>query len=530
MTDDLLVSLSNPDAYDPRPGSVRVVQTHGSCVFLTGRLAYKMKKGVKYDFFDFSTLEKRRAALHRELELNRRLAPGVYQDVVPVVEREGRLMVGEAGQEEEAVEYLLRMREFPGDAFLPGILQDGPSFTGVEKREENAVIMDRVAAKVAAFHRAAERNPRIASYGEPEKLRTLFEGNLDECAALPKAARPENSLLDVCRKAFGRSLRQLSPVLRARASGGFIRDLHGDLRMEHVVLLGGDVVIFDCIDFRDDFRYMDPAHELAALIMELRQEGYAEEARVFLRAYLADTGDHALLPLLPLYILHRALVRGKVEALKSGAPAVPPDERRAAAALSARHFEMASDIAARETAPRLVLIAGLMASGKSALAVGIQNAAGMALHRSDPLRKELGGLAPGAPRPDNWQTGLYSAEMTGQVYEALLSRARRNLADGSDVIVDASFSRRSEREAFTRLARETGARLELIECVCPPGERRERLMRRALNGTSDSDGRVEIMDDQAARFEAIEEPHIVIDTSGPKAASLAKGLWALYAG
>ncbi len=529
MTDDLLVSLSEPAAYDPLPGSVRVFQTHGSCVFLTGRWAYKMKKGVKYEFFDFSTLEKRRAALHRELELNRRLAPGVYKDVVPVVEREGRLMVGEPG-EEEAVEYLLRMREFPEDAFLPGILRGGPGLPKAGEWEENAAIMARIAAKVAEFHRDAVRSPRIASYGEPAKLRALFEGNVDECAALPEAARPGKSPLDACRKAFGRALRQLGPVLQARASEGFIRDLHGDFRMEHVVLMGGDVVIFDCIDFRDDFRYMDPAHELAAFVMELRQEGYAEEARAFLRAYLDETGDDALLPLLPVYILHRALVRGKVEALKSGAPAVPPNERRAAAALSARHFEMAGGIAARETPPRLVLIAGLMASGKSALARGIQNAAGTALHRSDPIRKELAGLASSATKPDAWERGLYSAGMTSRVYEALLSRARRDLAGGSDVIVDASFSRRSEREAFTRLARESGARLDLIECVCSAGERLERLERRALNGTSDSDGRVEIMADQAARFEAIEEAHIVVDTSGPKRASLAKGLWAIYAG
>ncbi len=520
-TEELVRLLSDPAAYDPPPEAVRAVQTHGSCVFLTGRWAYKMKKGVKYEFFDFSTLEKRRAALHRELTLNRRLAPGVYKDVVPVLENEGGLLVGAPGEEEGAVEYLLRMREFPGDAFLPGILARG---------EGDDAFMGRIAAKAAEFHRRSERGPQVAPYGEPEKLRALFEGNIDECEALAVPARPADSVLESCRRSFDRMLRQLEPALRARAAGGFIRDLHGDFRMEHVVLLGGDVVIFDCIDFRDDFRYMDPAHEIAALIMELRQEGYKEEARAFLLAYLDETKDDALLPLLPMYTLHRALVRGKVEALKSGAPGVPPDERRAAAALSARHFGMAGEIASREAAPRLVLTCGLMASGKTALARGLHGAAGIALHRSDPIRKELAGLAPDAAEPDPWGRGLYSGEMTARVYEELLARAERDLASGAAAIVDASFSRRGERENFSRLAREAGARLDLIECVCSHEERRTRLRRRTLKGKSDSDGRAEIMDVQEAAFEPLEEAHIVIDTSGPKEATLAKGLRAIYIG
>ncbi|MBI4251411.1 MAG: hypothetical protein HY618_03045, partial [Candidatus Tectomicrobia bacterium] len=146
---------------------MRVIQTHGSFVFLTGRWAFKVKRAVKYAFFDFSTLEKRREALERELRLNRRLAPEVYLDVLPVVERDGRLAVGRSGA--EAVEYILRMAELPEDRFLPALLARG---------EQGAPLLRRAAEAVAGFHLGAERGEGISRHGGPEAVRRLLLGNL----------------------------------------------------------------------------------------------------------------------------------------------------------------------------------------------------------------------------------------------------------------------------------------------------------------------------------------------------------------
>lgn len=516
-TEEVARLLSDPAAYDPPPASVRVIQTHGSFVFLTGRWAFKMKRAVKYAFLDFSTLEKRREALERELRLNRRLAPEVYLDVLPVVERDGRLAVGRAG--EEAVEYLLRMAELPEDRFLPALLARG---------EQGAPLLRRAAEAVAGFHLGAERGEGISRHGGPEAVRRLLLGNLEEGAALPAAQRPDEEAAGDCRAAFGRLLDQLEGVIRRRAEEGSVRDLHGDLRMEHVAFLGGRVVVFDCLDFRDDYRCMDTIHEAAALVMELFQAGYRAEARAFLRAYLDRTGDDASLPLLALYFLHRALVRGKVEALKAGAALVPAPERAEAAVRSRSLFRLAGRVAAQERRPRLVLIGGLMATGKSALARGLGGAAGVAAHHSDWVRKELAGLAPTAPRREPWGRGLYGQGMSGQVYAELLARARRDLGEGRDAVVDASFARRADRAAFARLAGEAGARLRWVECACPPGERRGRLERREAKGMSVSDGRPGIMEAQEAAFEPWEEERVVVDTSGPKEESLKAALRALY--
>ena len=511
--------LSDPAAYDPPPERVEVVQTHGCCVFLTGAHAYKMKKPVAYAFFDFSTLAKRKAALERELRLNRRLAPKVYEEVVPVYAAEGGLRVGGPAGGSDPAEYLLRMRQLPAARFLPVLLASGKA-----GRAE----MARVAERVAGFHLQAERGPGVAHHGALPAVREMLLGNAGEISALPADVRPGEAAVSAWRKALGRWLDQLAGVIAGRAEGGFVRDIHGDLRPEHIVLLDEDIVIFDCIDFRDDFRCLDTAHEVAGLVMELRQEGHSRAARDFLAAYLDRTGDEALLPLLPMYQLHRMLVRGKVEALKAGSPGLAAGERRAAAENSAALFEAARRAAGAGERPRLILTCGLMASGKSALARGLAGATGAALHVSDVLRKEMAGAAPDSRHPEAWGEGIYAPGMTEAVYEELLARARADLRAGRDAVVDASFSRAADRDSFARLARGEGAGFGVFLCVCPDAERRARLMR-AARGNSVSDGRIELMAAQEAAFEENGSASCAaISTAEPKGASLREALRVLY--
>ena len=170
---DTVRLLSQPGAYDPPPASVRVRQTHGSFVFLAGGFAYKMKRPVKYAFVDFSTLEKRRAALERELRLNRRLAPEVYLDVLPVLARGEGLRVGRPGEEAGAVEFLLRMKELPAESFLAALLaREGAREGG------GAPLLARVAEAAAAFHLGAERGEGAAEHGAPGAVRRRRSGAL----------------------------------------------------------------------------------------------------------------------------------------------------------------------------------------------------------------------------------------------------------------------------------------------------------------------------------------------------------------
>ncbi|MBW8305600.1 MAG: aminoglycoside phosphotransferase, partial [Thiobacillus sp.] len=80
----LVRSLQAPACYDHAAGPVRLIETHISWVLLTGEFAYKIKKPLDLGFLDFSSLDKRLHACCDEVQLNRRLAPAIYLDVVPI--------------------------------------------------------------------------------------------------------------------------------------------------------------------------------------------------------------------------------------------------------------------------------------------------------------------------------------------------------------------------------------------------------------------------------------------------------------
>ena len=81
---DVVAFLSDPASYPHRPPEVEVVETHMSWVFLAGDRVFKMKKALRFPFLDFTTLESRRLNCEREVALNQRLAPGIYERVVAV--------------------------------------------------------------------------------------------------------------------------------------------------------------------------------------------------------------------------------------------------------------------------------------------------------------------------------------------------------------------------------------------------------------------------------------------------------------
>lgn len=56
-------------------GSVDHAQTHCAHVFLWGDVAMKIKRAIRFDYLDQSTLELRHDLLCRELSLNKSRAP-----------------------------------------------------------------------------------------------------------------------------------------------------------------------------------------------------------------------------------------------------------------------------------------------------------------------------------------------------------------------------------------------------------------------------------------------------------------------
>jgi aminoglycoside phosphotransferase family enzyme len=319
--------LARPAAFPERTAKVELVQTHISFVFVADEHVYKVKKAVDFGFLDFSTRERRRRFCEAEVELNARLSPHVYLGVVPVTERQGRLVFGGRG---EPRDWAVRMRRIPMGRLMSALLAQG--IVGPED-------MSRVAEAVARFHRGAATSEAIARFGSLETVRTNTDENFAQTAGYV-GRTITRAQYDALRGYTERFLGERAGLLEARAREGFVRDCHGDLHTEHVVLTD-PVTVFDCIEFNERFRYSDTAADIAFLAMDLDFHGRRDLSRTLVERYVAASGDAGALELLDFYKVYRAYVRGKVVSFRLDDAHIPPEEKERARATAARYFELA---------------------------------------------------------------------------------------------------------------------------------------------------------------------------------------------
>jgi len=512
-------ALLQPEAYpaEERPQAVRLVETHISWLFLTGRYVYKIKKPVNFGFLDFTTLERRRHFCHEEVRLNRRLSPDVYLGVVEVVRRNGTYALHGSG---ETVDYAVKMRQLPEDRWLSVLLEQGRAVEAEVRR---------VARLIARFHRSAETGPEITRTGALETVRYNAEENFQQTEKYIGLTL-ERPLYERIRAYTYAFLEVKEPLFRRREAEGFIRDGHGDLHTAQINLEDG-VAIIDCIEFNTRFRYADISADLAFLAMDLDFHGRPDLERALVEEWVRETGDRGARDLLPYYKCYRAYVRGKVESFRLDEPGLPEAERTAITERARRYFALAGQYA-RLRGPALLITSGLMGTGKSTLARGLANALGARLLASDRVRKELAGIPPQEHRYEPWEQGIYSPEFTERTYRELHDRARRLLEQGEVVVLDASYRARAWRESARRVAEGVGAPFWALETLCPREEVLRRLARRREDTSTVSDGRPELLSAQQAHFEPLEEvppaSHLRVDTSGPPEEALRQALLDLY--
>ncbi|HQS82060.1 MAG TPA: hypothetical protein PKV42_06300 [Thiobacillus sp.] len=289
--------LGRPDAYPEAPARVDAVETHMSWVFLIDSHAYKLKKPVRYDYLDFSTVEARRLDCEAEVRLNRRLAAEVYLGVVPLVlDAAGRLRLDGAG---ETVDWLVRMRRLPANRMLDQLLRNG----AVEQPE-----IRRLAQRLASFYAALPAEPFT-----PEAYRQALAGRIED--NLRELGSPEFGLPPEMPAALARSqlrfLQSHADLFDQRVQAGRIVEGHGDLRPEHVCLLAEPIVI-DCLEFNREFRILDPADELGYLALECERLHAPQAARWLLDGYVEASGDAPPPAMLHFYQSCRAMLRAKL--------------------------------------------------------------------------------------------------------------------------------------------------------------------------------------------------------------------------
>ena len=487
----LVRTLLDPARYPHPVASVTLIETHISYVLLTGRFAYKIKKAVDFGFLDFSTLDKRRRFCADELRLNRRLAPQLYLAVVPIygTAREPRIGadVGERNapiEAIEAIEYAVKMVEFPQSALLDGRLARG---------DLSAQQVDALADSVAAFHAQVASALPAGEFGTPAVIWRMAAENFSQLPAVPGDAA-DAARLDRLESWSRNEYAQLEAWFAERRRAGFVRECHGDLHLGNIALIDGQPVIFDCIEFNAQLRWIDVISEVAFLCMDLGERGRADFANRLINRYLETSGDYPGLRAQPFYLVYRALVRAKVASLRAAQEA---SEAAARHQLKIRAQYLA--FAERAILPRsrqLLLMHGVSGSGKTWASQALVEHLGALRLRSDVERKRLCGLPALARSASAVDCGLYDEQMTRATYQRLAARASEVLAAGFSVLVDAACLRRWQREMFYDLAAQLAVPWRIISCRADDATLRSRLVAREQCGADASEADLAILDHQ----------------------------------
>ncbi len=498
--DDVTALLSNPATYPERPARVDVIETHCARVFLAGREAYKVKKHVRLPFLDFSTLEQRHQATSREIEINQPHAPAIYIGLVPITrDARGALRLGGQGR---PVEWAVHMRRFEQDALLANQAQKGPLPDALCKAIAGVAARIHGTAAIATDVDGAQDIGAVAA----QLTSTLGAAReLLDCEAVL-------AFIDLLRN----NLERLSPLLSARSSAGCLRRCHGDLHLSNIVLIDGDPVPFDALEFNEELATIDVLYDLAFLLMDLDNRNDRHAANVVLNAYCGIApvgGELEGLACLPLFLSCRAGVRAIVALERS---VQLQGSAREAEEESARNLTRLAANYLAPSPPVLIAVGGLSGTGKSTIAAGFAHRVGAApgaVHlRSDVERKRLFDVAETARLgPEH-----YRAEVFERVYGVLLDKARCALAAGHCVVVDAVFAKAEERAAIEAVASALGVRFEGLWFEAP----RDSMMQRVSERQGDASDADRAVVAQQLTYDTGEITWRWVDTSGARAYSL----------
>jgi aminoglycoside phosphotransferase family enzyme/predicted kinase len=482
----------------PEPaGAAAITETHISVLVSIRDRVYKLKKPVSFGFVDFSDRELREKACHREVELNRRLAPDVYLGVADVLGVDGR-----------PCDHLVVMRRMPADRRLAALVAAGAPVDD---------ILTEIARRIAAFHATAETSDEIASAGRRDAVEAIWEDSFARLVAFTGPVLDPGTVGRV-EELVRRYLAGRARLFDRRIALGAVRDGHGDLQAEDIFCLDDGPRILDCIEFDDHLRHGDVLADVAFLAMDLERLGAPQAATLFLSRYRDFAGETYPQSLAHHYIASRAHVRCKVACLRHG----QGDAEAAGAAgglldLTVRHLEAGR--------VRLVLVGGLPGTGKSTVAAALADATGWSVLRSDEVRKDVAGLSHATSAVAPPGDGIYRSGMTDATYRTLLDRARTALELGETVVLDASWSADRHRQAARAVAAATSSDLVELRCVAPPDLTERRIARRLAVGGDPSDATPAVAAAMTARFDPWPTA-TGVDCAGRLAASLDQALTA----
>lgn len=433
------------------------IETHISWVLLAGQHAWKIKKPVKLPFVDYGTLEARRRCCEQELQLNARLAPGLYLGVDNITGTPESPRLGGTGT---VLEVAVHMRRFAQEELFSARLAAG---------RLGPAEVDALAVMIADFHADAQVAIASSEFGRTARRReTALAALAGAAPSLGDAAAELKSWMEAQADA-------LTPLWQARRRAGRVRRVHGDLHLDNIVWLAGAPAAFDAIEFNPALHCIDVLDDVAFTVMDFAARGSRALAFRLLNRWLDALGEHESVPALRFAAAYRAMVRAHVMGLRGDSA-------------QARAYARAACGWTTPGRARLCITHGLPGSGKTWHSQAWLEGQSAIRVRSDVERKRLAGLAPLA---DSRTAGLdlYTPEMTQRTYARLFTLAEIALRAGHPVVLDAAFLRRAERDEARALAASLGVPFSILACEAPDAVLRERLAARR-NDASEADASV----------------------------------------
>jgi len=512
LQEALFKQMRTPEFYPHPVHSVTVCETHISMVFLAGDVVYKIKKSVSLGFLDFTTLENRRHFCTREVALNRRLTNKVYLGVSEITQKGDRFYLGGDGT---VVEYAVRMRKLSETCSMKQLLRSG---------KIGNTDIDRLAMMLSEFYDSDTSD-------SPPDMEAAFETIRQNCDENFKQTQPWLGSLfdgDCFQSVWSRTgafLDRQKPLFFRRMEDKRFRDCHGDLRTGHIYFTDTGIQIIDCIEFNDRFRYQDVGADLGFLVMDMEFLKFSALAEQLLSAYAGYAHDPEVYVLISFYKCYRAMVRFKVNCIRLQEHDVSQQERNKLLEQTKKYLALSDGYADRFSRPRIWVICGMPASGKSTLAQALSLALNIRSINSDVVRKKIFPAPPTDPGNMPFEKGIYSETATSRTYDTLLSLAEKEVLKGNSVVLDATFGREKYRKQVVSLAEKLGAGILFAECTVTDPVLQERLIMRNGRHTV-SDARISHFQSFKNRFEPIQKietgHHLKVNTQASMDACLSK--------
>lgn len=482
----LIEKMRHPQFYPhPVEEQIEVFQTHISYVVLTGKYAYKIKKAVSFERIDFVQLQSRKHYCEEELRLNREYSPQLYLEVLPItVEDNEEYALNGLGK---VVEYTLKMRQFPQSALFSQRLEN-------QKIEENHIKM--LGQTIAKVHAKAKPEHELSWFGSAEAVSHISEGNFKDSLPFVGIYQSQENFEEICQ--FTRNFIQNHlPLFQQRSATGKIKDGHGDLHLKNICWLQEVPILFDRIEFSEEYRKIDVLYDLAYLMVDLDAHHKPDFANLLLNSYLERTGEFLGVVLLPLFLSMRAYIRAWFYSDMTTQAQLTKEKQNQFTKM-AKDYYRRSRTYFEKNCPRLWMVCGFSGAGKSEVARYLAQPTHAIHLRSDAIRKHLGNIA----LDQKGEPWLYTKEMTKLTYSTMKEIALTLLKAGFEVILDARYDQYARRKEIIEMIQTENVPFHLLYCHASP----EVLYQRVADRKGDiSDATIVLIDQQMATTEDLRD-------------------------